>query len=182
VNQVTTPAPVKGEMLVSTGNAGKICVYATYNTRPGGIYYAEFSSDCSAVTAKGVTYVPSHSQYCIAPIIADESTGVLYYKNDSGYIMAVKAGLGKTKLTTAAGSKKIALKWSKVNGATGYYVYRATAKSGTYKKMKATTGLKWTNTGLKKNQKYYYKVKAYKTVSGTNIFGNWSNISYKIVK
>jgi len=182
VNQVTAPAAVKGEMVISTGNEGKVCVYATYNTRPGGIYYVELSSDCSTVSNKGTTFVPSHSQYCISPITVDDSTGILYYKNDSGYIMAVKGGLGKTKLATTAGSKRIALKWNKVNGATGYCVYRATTKNGTYNKIKTTSSLKWTNTGLKKSKTYYYRVKAYKTVNNSNVFGSWSNISYKRVK
>lgn len=86
------------------------------------------------------------------------------------------------KVSTAAGSRKITVKWGKVTGAGGYCVYRATSKNGSYKKVKTMTCTKFVNTKLKKGKTYYYKVKAYRTVSGKKVFGGWSNISYKKVK
>lgn len=86
------------------------------------------------------------------------------------------------RISTRAGSKKITVKWKAVSGATGYYVYRAAKKNGKYKKVKSTRSKKWTNTKLKKGKKYYYKVKAYRTVSGKKVLGVWSNISYRKAK
>ena len=52
---------------------------------------------------------------------------------------------------------KVVLKWSKVSGATKYEVYRASKKSGSYKKFATvkTTSLKKATTGM-----YFYKVRA----------------------
>ena len=62
-----------------------------------------------------------------------------------------------------AGLTSIKLTWTRSYPAKGYVIYRATSKSGTYKKVKTITSgstLSYTNTGLKTGQKYYYKVRA----------------------
>ena len=60
-------------------------------------------------------------------------------------------------ITTSNGKPKIT--WKAVTGADKYYVYRSTdGKSFSY--YDSTTKLSYTNTGAKKNTKYYYKVKA----------------------
>ncbi len=61
------------------------------------------------------------------------------------------------KITTSNGKPK--LTWSKVTGADKYYIYRST-DGKTFKYYTSTTKLSYTNTGAKKNTKYYYKVKA----------------------
>lgn len=61
------------------------------------------------------------------------------------------------KITTSAGKPK--LTWNKVDGATKYYIYRSTDGKN-YKQLSTTTKTSLTNTGAKKNTKYYYKVKA----------------------
>ena len=264
---VTAPAAVKGELLVTSDEANSFFrVYGAYNSSAGGLYCAEFSSDCSKVNSSGVIFTPVHRQYCISPVTCD-STGTIYYKNDSGYIMAVAGGIktgpmslqassrsynsvklswpgrenvryyyvytgagkyvGKTtstsyiisklstnkkysfkiragllggrytsysavksvrpvpaaaRVTTKAGTRKVTVSWSKVSGASGYFVYRAATRTGKYVKVKSTSSTSWTNTRLKKGRYYYYKVRAYRVVSGKKIFGVWSNISYKKVK
>lgn len=75
--------------LVSTGYENKVYVYLTYNSKPGGITVFEDSKgQKSAKQAELFTPDDSMSQYCISPIVAS-SDGTLYYKNDSGNIMAV---------------------------------------------------------------------------------------------
>ena len=60
-------------------------------------------------------------------------------------------------ITTSNGMPKIT--WKAVTGADKYYVYRSTdGKNFSY--YDSTTKLSYTNTGAKKNTKYYYKVKA----------------------
>ena len=264
---VTAPAAVKGELLVASDPANSFFrVYGAYNSSVGGLYYAEFSSDCSSIKASGVMFTPAHRQYSISPVTCD-SAGTLYYKNDSGYIMAVVSGantgalslkaasrsynsvklswngrenvkyyyiytgtgryVGKTtstsytagnlktnkkysfkvraglldgrytdysavrsmrpvpaaaRVTTRAGAGKVTVKWSRVSGASGYFVYRAAKKTGRYVKVKSIKSKSWTNTRLKKGKYYYYKVRAYRVVGGKKVFGIWSNISYKKTK
>ncbi len=80
-----------------------------------------------------------------------------------------------------ASSTSIKVSWSSVSGATGYEVYRATSKTGTYTKVTSTTSKSYTNTGRTKGKTYYYKVRAYRTVNGTKVYGSYSSVvSYKL--
>ena len=178
-----TPAYIQGEMLLSTQKSGTY-IYGAYNNSTGGIYTGKVTA--SKMVDSGSLIIPDHKQYCISPVICD-SAGNLYYKNDSGYIMAIKKGYfsGTPKLKAKAGKKKITLTWSKVKGAAGYTVYRATKKKGKYKKIKTLAGpakVKFINKKLKKKKKYFYKVRPYKKIEGKTKYGTYSNISYKKVK
>ena len=75
-------------------------------------------------------------------------------------------------ITTANGKPK--LTWKAVTGADKYYVYRST-DGKTYKQLSTTTKTSLTNTGAKKNTKYYYKVKAICSVN-SNANSTFSNI------
>ncbi|MCI7369070.1 MAG: leucine-rich repeat protein [Firmicutes bacterium] len=75
-------------------------------------------------------------------------------------------------ITTANGKPK--LTWKAVTGADKYYVYRST-DGKTYKQLSTTTKTSLTNTGAKKNTKYYYKVKAVCSVN-SNANSTFSNI------
>ena len=77
---------------------------------------------------------------------------------------------------TRPSSKAIKVSWKSVSGANGYEVYSSTSKSGTYKKIKTTSSLSYTNSGLKKGKTYYYKVRAYKTFNGKKVYGSYSSV------
>ena len=81
-------------------------------------------------------------------------------------------------------SAKITIK--KVNGASGYVIYRATKKNGKYKAvstLKKGTAVSYTNKKLKKKSTYYYKVRAYKKVGKKTVYGAYSKtVSVKIKK
>ena len=66
----------------------------------------------------------------------------------------------KVKLSNTASSGKSKLSWDKISGASKYYVYRATSKSGSYEKIGSTTSTSYTDSDAKVGKKYYYKVKA----------------------
>lgn len=92
-----------------------------------------------------------------------------------------------TGLKVKNSSKKSAkITWKKVSGASGYVVYRGTKKKGKYKAIKTLKkgSIKsYTNKKLKKNKKYYYKVRAYKKVGKKKVYANYSKIvSVKIKK
>ncbi|MEY8366793.1 hypothetical protein AALA22_14235 [Anaerovoracaceae bacterium 41-7] len=50
--------------------------------------------------------------------------------------------------------------WDKCSGATKYQVYRATKKTGTYKRIATTTKDYYEDTSVKNKTSYYYKVRA----------------------
>lgn len=75
--------------------------------------------------------------------------------------------------------------WKKVSGASGYRIYRATSKNGKYSKVKTITSsstTSWNNTGLKAGKAYYYKIRAYRTVSGKRHYGTVSGSNKHIAK
>ena len=63
-------------------------------------------------------------------------------------------------ISTTASSGKPTLKWSAVDGATKYEIWRATSKDGTYTKMYTTSNTSYTNSSAVAGKTYYYKVKA----------------------
>ncbi len=73
----------------------------------------------------------------------------------------------------------INISWKKVTRAAGYEVYRATSKSGTYKLVKTINKGKtvtFSDTKVKSNKKYYYKVRAFKKSGSKKIKGKFSAI------
>lgn len=97
----------------------------------------------------------------------------------SGKPVPVVPGSVKAK----AGTKKATVSWKKVSGASGYQVYRSTKKTSGFKNVKTITKgstVKYVNKSLKKKKTYYYKVRAYRTVGKTKVYGSFSAV--KIVK
>jgi len=76
----------------------------------------------------------------------------------------------------ASSSKKnqASVSWKKVSGAAGYEVYASNKKSSGYKKKVTLTKTNSTIKKLKSKKNYYFKVRAYRKVSGKKVFGAYS--------
>ena len=70
--------------------------------------------------------------------------GKKVYSSYSSVVWA-KPSLSKPSLYLSAGSKKAYIKWSKISGASGYEIYRASSKKGYYSKIKTITSGKTTS-------------------------------------
>ncbi|MBQ3136387.1 MAG: fibronectin type III domain-containing protein [Clostridia bacterium] len=86
-----------------------------------------------------------------------------------------------------AGKNQLTANWKTVSGATGYEVYYSTSKDFTKKTTKNVTvksskTKKLTVKKLKKGKKYFVRVRAYKTVSGKNIYSSWSKVKNVKIK
>ena len=119
-------------------------------------------SDCSKVSYKD-TSVKSGTKYSY---YVKAYNGATYssYKSTTA-----KLFLATPTVKTSNTSKGISVKWNKITGAKGYYVYRK-AGSGKWTKVKEITSgstVSFTDTTAKSGTKYSYYVKAYngKTVS-----------------
>lgn len=123
-------------------------------------------------------------------------TGTTYIYKVKAYNEAGESAFSQTKSITPTlstpsiksiyrGKGYATVKWTATAGAYGYKIYRATSKYGTYKLLYTTKSGKtvsYKSTKLKKGQKYYYKVKAYRVVSGKTVYSNNSAARYIIAR
>ena len=79
-------------------------------------------------------------------------SGISLQKPTISYVKAVDSG-------------KLKVAWKSVPGAGYYQVYRSTRKNGTYKKVKETTSLSYTNGSRTEGKTYYYKVRAVRKIA-----------------
>lgn len=108
-----------------------------------------------------------------------------YYKSNnnvvnSTYAKTITASTllkATSTLTGTATKNSVTLKWSKVSGATGYYVYRYNTRTKEYEKfatINSSNTLTIKNTGLSANTKYTYKITAFKKTSSGTLGGDTS--------
>ena len=101
-------------------------------------------------------------------------------KKKTGYIKKTYVTvIGKPTVTASASSNsKIKLKWNKISGASGYLVQRYNSskkKYATIKTIKKGSTVSYTNSGLRKNTTYKYRIRAYKMVRGRKIYSSYSS-------
>ncbi len=88
----------------------------------------------------------------------------------------------KPVLTAKAAKNSITLKSKKLSDVTGYEVQIKSGKS--FKKLTTTKkpALSYKKSGLKKNTKYTFRVRAYLKKDGTKYYGNWVTKTAKTTK
>lgn len=96
-------------------------------------------------------------------------------KNKTGYIKkSYVTIIRKPTLTVSPTStSKIKLVWDKISGASGYEIQRYSSskkKYTTIKTIKKGSTTAYTNSSLKKNTTYKYRIRSYKTVKGHKIY------------
>ena len=79
---------------------------------------------------------------------------------------------------------KAVIKWNNVAGESGFRLYYATSKGGTYKKVKSyeANKLAGSKTKLKSGKKYYFRVRAYKKTSSGTVYSSWSTVKSVKIK
>lgn len=94
-----------------------------------------------------------------------------------------KKVLSKPSSISATATKNgITVKWKSVSGATGYEIYRANSKNGTYKIYKKSKSTSYTDASVKGGTKYFYKVKAYITQGSNTAKSAFSSIKSTTAK
>lgn len=119
----------------------------------------------------GITY-----SFKIAAFVRINGVDYISYLSDSTLLaMTVPAN---SKIVQVCGENHSAtIRWKKIEGASGYIVYRYNKKTKKYvriAKVKGNSKFTYTNKKLKKSKTYSYKVKAYKTLNGKTLKGKTS--------
>ncbi len=142
-------------------------------------------------TSSTGTYAKLVETSSLRYINTDLKTGSTYYfkvrayrlvgsvKVYGGYSTVVSAKpVPGTPTVTAAriSATSIKLAWVAVAGTTKYEVYRATSSTGTYTRLTETASVGYTNSGLTTGKLYYYKVRAYRLMGSTKIYGAYSAV------
>ncbi len=127
--------------------------------------------DTIAVKQKGATFKSSNKK-----IATVSKKGVVKGKKAGTCKITVTVGNSSKKVTVNVKPKKVTLKsvtlsgtnsakvrWKKVSGVTGYYVYYSTKRKSGYKRVKVKGAKKTTTTikNLTLGNTYYFRVKAY---------------------
>ena len=108
-----------------------------------------------------------------------KSGGKTIYSADSEIVsMQVKPDVASIQVV-AANYNTITVSWKKIDGCSGYTVYRSAQADGKYKAVKTLSSankLSYKDTGLSTGQTYYYKVRAYVKKGGKKIYGEYSGV------
>jgi len=82
-------------------------------------------------------------------------------------LSVTEPGIPGSRAATATVGGNIKLSWSAVSGATGYVLYKSATRTGGFSRLKVTKATSFTTA----NELLFYKVRAYKSVNGKNIYG-----------
>lgn len=94
------------------------------------------------------------------------------YSKDSVFVGVTPVPAAPTGLKVVSGGSKTAkVTWTAVSGASGYEVWRKMWSSGTYVIVSTQTATSLANYGLAINKTYYYKVRAYRMIGTTKVYG-----------
>ncbi|MCR5837970.1 MAG: L,D-transpeptidase family protein [Lachnospiraceae bacterium] len=106
-------------------------------------------------------------------------------KTKSKEILNFERATVKINKITLVSKKKIKLQWEKIEGATGYLIYRKTDEGG-YKKIATVNNAditEYTNKKLKYGTAYNYTIKAYKEFNGKTYYSSYKRDGYnKVLK
>ena len=111
--------------------------------------------------------------------------GVKYYGNFTNEFITGTKPLTPSITLSSTQKGKIKITWSNISKkTTGYQIYRATSRYGTYTKIATVEdgniARSYTNSGRTSGKTYYYKVRAYRTLdNGKKVYSSYSTVKYK---
>lgn len=146
------------------------------------VLHKTIGSGAATFTDTGLATGTSYS-YRISMTAADKDGTVTEFGLTGS--AAAKPSLDKPSVRLKAGKRKVTVKWGKVKGASGYVIYRSTKKDKGFKKIKTIkkgSTKSYTNKKLKKGKKYYYRIRAYRTVNGRKVYSSYSAVKKCKVK
>ena len=188
VQQIKLATPKLGKVVSAGYNALKLN-WSKVNGANGYRVYVKVNGQWKALgNTKSTTYVhkkleTGKSYTYTVKAYKNTKYGTVWSSYDKKGITGKAAlsapSLRKAKRTSA---KKATLSWKKVNGASGYVVYRKTNNGRWQIVKKITKGniTSFTDKKLSKGKKYTYTVRAYRTVGKKNIYSGYNKKGLKV--
>ena len=137
----------------------------------------------NSYTVKSLTSCTTY-KYKVRSYVENEDGSVSY----GGFSTAVSAQTMLNTPTLKARSVsrgKVTLTWTKVAKASGYEIYYSTEKNGIYTKLKTvskSSARKYVDAGLASGEKYFYTIRAYRSVNGAKTYSSYNTIKSATVK
>ena len=188
VQQIKLATPKLGKVVSAGYNALKLN-WSKVNGANGYRVYVKVNGQWKALgNTKSTTYVhkkleTGKSYTYTVKAYKNTKSGTVWSSYDkkgiTGKAVLSAPSLRKAKRTSA---KKATLSWKKVNGASGYVVYRKTNNGRWQIVKKITKGniTSFTDKKLSKGKKYTYTVRAYRTVGKKNIYSGYNKKGLKV--
>ncbi len=156
--------------------------YRVYQYSPSKGKYVSVASVKGVTSYRKSTSLKAGTQYSfkIKPYTKLADGTVLWGVASDAFVTATECKAPSITSVTTPSKSKATVKWSNVSGETGYQLYYATSKNGTYKKVKTygenvLAGSK-TFSSSASGKTIYFKVRAYSKVNGQTIFSSWSAV------
>lgn len=158
---------LKATWTPATGATGYLVKYRRSTVETWSSAYVSSSSWSMLSSYSGAKYYVKVLPYVTV-------SGTRYYSYSYSPEKSVYTLKAPTLTLAKYGSTSIKVSWTNIYGETGYRVYRKTGSSGTWalaKTIASTSATYWIDTGRTPGRTYYYRVRAYRTVGTTSIFG-----------
>ena len=183
---IVPKAPTSATARLRTVSGGYDDVYFSWKKSTGasGYYVYYKKSTATKYTYLTATTKTTYTKKNLSDGVKYTFQVIPYYKNGSTKYKSTSSKVSSVytlkKVSTPKVVKsgtKVKVSWTNIEGETGYQISRAAKKSGTniVSTFKTTTG-KSKTVKAQKGKKFYYKVRAYKTVNGKKVFGPWSYV------
>ncbi len=161
-----TPSNIltSGENRITWEKAWGASYYRVYRSKTKSGGYIRVKSTSSLSYTDNDADVGETYYYCVKSVSSDKTTSATSNKAK----LTCKLPRPVVTLSNVKDSGKIHVKWTAVDGAQKYEVYRATSKTGEYRLIKTTTATSMTNTSTESGRRYYYKVRAVANETAAN--------------
>lgn len=165
--------PAKGTISFHTTNSTSNKVKYLFYNKNKNLVYSFFVGAGNKTTQE---FALAAGTYYLAVTQYSEGSGVGSYNFTIDYSVSAPKKPTLSSVTNKSG-KKLAIKWKKVSGISGYEVQYSTNKkfkSSVTKKTVASGKTSATYTKLKKGKTYYVRMRSYVKVDGKKVYSNWS--------
>jgi len=183
------PAPTNVKANLTTVKGGYNDIKVTWNKSKGAVGYNVYFKEATEKeyillkAVKGTSVIKKNLKdgvkykFKIVPYFM--SGGKKYLSTT--YKVVSRTTLQKvTNVKAVKSGKKVKVSWKNIDGETGYQISKTKKKNFVQIKpltLKTTTG-KSRKLDAEKGRKYFYRVRAYKTVDGKMVYGPWSDVVY----